>query len=339
MKFQAWLFFIGTSVILHMLGLSLYVSFQDKITPSREGQISNLDIVSDTELSLLEKWSTRPSLNSNSQSLSPQENNDDPSIQQPNASSKLIYQKKPYQLKLPIAKNNSITRISKNNTPVSDLNFTVRKPVSPTAMTNYDKSYVAIFTVTRIDEPEAFKSNTKEDTYIQSFEPKTVDLPQIDIYKDLPNYDPNNPRDLFPKKTSQIDRKPDQKNNNFAQTQFSSLQVPDQTPTLKSTNQSPQIQNNNSKIDDDISREWGFNIIKALKHAIENPSDVRGKASVSMELTISKDGNLLNVEIIQSSGNLRFDRAAQKATQLANFPRAPSSFTQEKKTFKIKLIL
>ena len=141
------------------------------------------------------------------------------------------------------------------------------------------------------------------------------------------------------KKTSQIDRKPDPKINNSDQTQFSSLQVADQKPIIDSTNQSTQIQNNNSKIDDDISREWGFKIIKALQRAVENPIGVRGEASVSMELTISKNGDLLNVKIIKSSGNVRFDTAAQRATQLANYPRAPSSFTQEKKTFKIKLIL
>ena len=206
-------------------------------------------------------------------------------------------------------------------------------------MTNYDEGYTAISTSTKIYKPNTLKSNTKEDFHTKIYEPKTADLPQIDISKPLLNYQPSNSTDPLPNKTLQIDRKPDPKIRNQVQTEFSSLQFPDQTPTLKSANQSPQIQNNNSQIDDDISREWGFNIIKALRHAINNPSDVRGEASVSMELTISKDGNLLNVKIIQSSGNLRFDRAAQKATQLANFPRAPLSFTQEKKTFKIKLIL
>tara|TARA_B100001059_G_scaffold108917_1_gene108742 strand:+ start:115 stop:735 length:621 start_codon:yes stop_codon:yes gene_type:complete len=206
-------------------------------------------------------------------------------------------------------------------------------------MPNYDEGYTAISTSTKIYKLDTLKSNTKEDIHTKIYEPKTADLPQIDISKPLLNYEPKNSTDPMPKKTLQIDRKPDPKIRNQVQTEFSSLQFPDQTPTLKSANQSPQIQNNNSQIDDDISREWGFNIIKALRHAINNPSDVRGEASVSMELTISKDGNLLNVKIIQSSGNLRFDRAAQKATQLANFPRAPLSFTQEKKTFKIKLIL
>ena len=117
------------------------------------------------------------------------------------------------------------------------------------------------------------------------------------------------------------------------------MQVADKKPILDSANQSTQIQNNKSKIDDDIAREWGFKIIKALKRAVENPIGVRGEASISMELTISKNGDLLNVKIIHSSGNSRFDSAAQRATHLANFPRAPSSFKKEKKTFKIKLIL
>ena len=339
MKLQAWLFFIGASIILHVFGLSFYVSFQDKITPSVEGFISNLEIVSDTELSLLEKWSTLPSLNSDSQSLAPQANNDHPPVQQPTANSKLIYQEKPYQLKLPITKDSSNPKISTNNTPVMDLSFTVKKPISPTAMADYDKGYIAINTVTGMDEPETLIGNTKEDIYRQNFEPKTAELPQIDIYKHLLNYETNNSKDPLPKKTSQIDRKPDPKISNLGQTQFSSLQVSDQKPTLEFTNQSPQIQNNNNKIDDDLSREWGFKIIKALKRAVENPIGVRGEASVSMELTISKDGDLLNVKIIQSSGNVRFDIAAQRATQIANFPQAPSSFTQEKKIFKIKLIL
>ena len=339
MKLRAWLFFVGASIILHMFGLSLYVSFQDKITPSIEGYTSKLEIVSDTELSLLKKWSTPPSLNSNSQLLAPQANNDHPTVQWPNANSKLIYQKSPYQLKVPITKTNSIPKIIKNNRPVSDLNFTVRKPISPTAMKNYDKAYIAIHTLTEIHEPETLKSYTKEDIYRQSYEPKTADLPQIDIYKDLLNYETNNPKYLLPKKTSQIDRKPDPKINNSDQTQFSSLQVADQKPIIEFTNQSTQIHNNNSKIDDDISREWGFKIIKALQRAVENPIGVRGEASVSMELTISKNGDLLNVKIIKSSGNVRFAKAAQRATKLANYPRAPSSFTQEKKTFKIKLIL
>ena len=339
MKFQAWLFFIGTSVILHILGLSLYISLQDKITPSKEGQISNLEIVSHAELSLMEKWSARPSLNSNSQSLYPQENNDDPPVQQPNANSAVNYQKIPVQIKQPTPKDRRVPKIQINNTLVTDSSSTVIKPISPITMPNYDEGYTAISTSTKIYKPDTLKRNTEDDFYTENFEPKIANHPQIDISKHLLNYEPNNSKDPLPKKTLQIDRKPDPKISNPVQKQFSSLQVPDQTPTLKSTNQSPQIQSNNSTIDDVISREWGFNIIKALKHAVENPSDVRGEASVSMELTISKDGDLLNVEIIQSSGNLRFDRAAQKATKLANFPRAPSSFTQEKKTFKIKLIL
>ena len=339
MKFQAWLFFIGASVILHIFGLSLYISLQDKIRPSKEGQISNLEIVRHAELSLMEKWSTRPSLNSNSQSLYLQENNDDLPVQQPNANSRVSYQKRPVQIKQPTPKDRRVPKIPTNNALVTDLSSTVIKPISPITMPNYDEGYTAISTSTKIYKLDTLKSNTKEDIHTKIYEPKTADLPQIDISKPLLNYQPSNSTDPLPNKTLQIDRKPDPKIRNQVQTEFSSLQFPDQTPTLKSANQSPQIQNNNSQIDDDISREWGFNIIKALRHAINNPNDVRGEASVSMELTISKDGNLLNVKIIQSSGNLRFDRAAQKATQLANFPRAPLSFTQEKKTFKIKLIL
>ena len=339
MKFQAWLFFIGASVILHIFGLSLYISLQDKISPSKEGQMSNLEIVRHAELSLMEKWSTRPSLNSNSQSLYLQENNDDLPVQQPNANSRVSYQKRPVQIKQPTPKDRRVPKIPTNNALVTDLSSTVIKPISPITMPNYDEGYTAISTSTKIYKLDTLKSNTKEDIHTKIYEPKTADLPQIDISKPLLNYEPSNSTDPLPNKTLQIDRKPDPKIRNQVQTEFSSLQFPDQTPTLKSANQSPQIQNNNSQIDDDISREWGFNIIKALRHAINNPSDVRGEASVSMELTISKDGNLLNVKIIQSSGNLRFDRAAQKATQLANFPRAPLSFTQEKKTFKIKLIL
>tara|TARA_B100000902_G_scaffold35345_1_gene42453 strand:- start:11 stop:1030 length:1020 start_codon:yes stop_codon:yes gene_type:complete len=339
MKFQAWLFFIGASVILHIFGLSLYISLQDKISPSKEGQMSNLEIVRHAELSLMEKWSTRPSLNSNSQSLYLQENNDDLPVQQPNANSRVSYQKRPVQIKQPTPKDRRVPKIPTNNALVTDLSSTVIKPISPITMPNYDEGYTAISTSTKIYKLDTLKSNTKEDIHTKIYEPKTADLPQIDISKPLLNYEPSNSIDPLPNKTLQIDWKPDPKIRNQVQTEFSSLQFPDQTPTLKSANQSPQIQNNNSQIDDDISREWGFNIIKALRHAINNPSDVRGEASVSMELTISKDGNLLNVKIIQSSGNLRFDRAAQKATQLANFPRAPLSFTQEKKTFKIKLIL
>ena len=339
MKLKAWLFFISASFILHMFGVSLYVSFQDKITPNLEGSTSNLEIISDIELSLLEKWSTKPSLNSDSQQLSPQANNDYPPAQNLNSNSKLIYQKKSNKLKLPIGKNNSIPKISKNNMPVSDLKFTVRKPIRPTAMANYDKAYKAISSVTAINIPKTLKSNTNKDIYRQSFETTTNDLPQIDIYKDMSNYEPNNPTDLLPKKSSQIDYRPDQKINKLDQTQFSSLQLANQKPILESVNQSTQIQNNKSKIEDDIAREWGFKIIKALKRAVEDPIGIRGEASISMELTISKNGDLLNVKIIHSSGNSRFDLAAQRATQLANFPSAPSSFNKEKKTFKIKLIL
>tara|TARA_B100001248_G_scaffold29309_1_gene19101 strand:- start:298 stop:540 length:243 start_codon:yes stop_codon:yes gene_type:complete len=78
-----------------MFGVSLYLSFQDKITPNIEGSTSNLEIISDTELSLLEKWRTQPSLNSDSQPLFPQANNDYLPSQAPNANSELIYKKNP----------------------------------------------------------------------------------------------------------------------------------------------------------------------------------------------------------------------------------------------------
>ena len=78
--------------------------------------------------------------------------------------------------------------LSKNNMPVSDLNLTVRKPIRPTPWQIIIK-HIRDIVSHGIDKPEYLKSNTKK-TFIVKVLTKTADLPQIDIYKDLSNYEP-----------------------------------------------------------------------------------------------------------------------------------------------------
>lgn len=62
------------------------------------------------------------------------------------------------------------------------------------------------------------------------------------------------------------------------------------------------------------------------------------EGTVTIGLTIEKNGKLKKVSIVSSSGSKILDRAAIKTTKKCNFPPFPPELSKEKIEFKVKLI-
>ena len=62
------------------------------------------------------------------------------------------------------------------------------------------------------------------------------------------------------------------------------------------------------------------------------------EGTVTIGLTIEKNGKLKKVSIVSSSGSKILDRAAIKTAKKCNFPPFPPELLKEKIEFKVKLI-
>lgn len=76
---------------------------------------------------------------------------------------------------------------------------------------------------------------------------------------------------------------------------------------------------------DKLKNIWGSKIRARVERRKKYPSGARGKASVVVQLTVSRNGKLLGHRIVSSSGNAKFDKAAVTAVVRAGkFPKAPA---------------
>ena len=58
-------------------------------------------------------------------------------------------------------------------------------------------------------------------------------------------------------------------------------------------------------------------IIKSIQSAWRKPMNIQDGLVCDLRLSINKNGRIVNVNLIRSSGNLRFDNSALKAVQRA----------------------
>ena len=56
-------------------------------------------------------------------------------------------------------------------------------------------------------------------------------------------------------------------------------------------------------------------IVKNIQEAWRKPINIQEGLICNLRLTINKNGRVLNVNLIKSSGNIRFDNSAIKAVQ------------------------
>ncbi|MEL6681645.1 MAG: energy transducer TonB [Pseudomonadota bacterium] len=86
----------------------------------------------------------------------------------------------------------------------------------------------------------------------------------------------------------------------------------------------------------ELQAVWGAQIRSRIENRKRYPAGARGSGQVVVSLSVSRDGQLLNANIRQSSGNAAFDQAALRAVSSAGrFPAAPSELQSTRYRFAL----
>jgi len=87
-----------------------------------------------------------------------------------------------------------------------------------------------------------------------------------------------------------------------------------------------------------LQQVWGAKIRSRIERRKRYPSGARGDGAVVVRLTISRDGQLLNSQVVRSSGVAVFDQAALRAIASARrFPKAPRGLPGTQFPFSLKI--
>ena len=84
-------------------------------------------------------------------------------------------------------------------------------------------------------------------------------------------------------------------------------------------------------------RQWGAKVRAAVERAKRYPSGTRASGTTRLNVRLNPAGQVVAVSVLQSSGDARLDRAAQRAVQRARLPRAPSDLTEASYAFGLSL--
>jgi TonB family protein len=82
---------------------------------------------------------------------------------------------------------------------------------------------------------------------------------------------------------------------------------------------------------------WGSKIHRAIELKKFYPSGTRAHGRVVLNIVVHSSGNLVNTEIIKSSGVILLDNAAITAVKRAHFPMAPEGIIEDRYRFQIPI--
>jgi TonB family protein len=115
-------------------------------------------------------------------------------------------------------------------------------------------------------------------------------------------------------------------------------------PMIASQSKQPKKNSDQQKLssqDAKITREnlhsWGSKIHRAIELKKFYPSGTRAQGRVVLNIVVHSSGNLVNTEIIKSSGVILLDNAAITAVKRAHFPMAPDGVTEDRYRFQIPI--
>lgn len=81
---------------------------------------------------------------------------------------------------------------------------------------------------------------------------------------------------------------------------------------------------------------WGAQIRRCISRRVQIPRDVRGGGTVTLDLTVGRNGAILGVGVAQSSGIAALDQAALSGAQRARgCPGAPAEVTDVSASFRL----
>lgn len=96
--------------------------------------------------------------------------------------------------------------------------------------------------------------------------------------------------------------------------------------------------NTSAKLKSDTAA-WATQIHNAIERKKFYPKGTRARGRVVIDVTIDRNGRLLQASIVQPSGFGVLDRAALEAVKRARFPKAPESLQQPRYNFRIPIKL
>ena len=101
-----------------------------------------------------------------------------------------------------------------------------------------------------------------------------------------------------------------------SKTVYQSINKIEFTPTIPNTNINQLLQEEeliSQQTDDLLVSEYSALIIKAIQSAWVKPKNIQDGLICDLRMTINKNGRVINIDLIKSSGNIRFDNSAIKA--------------------------
>jgi len=123
--------------------------------------------------------------------------------------------------------------------------------------------------------------------------------------------------------------------------QFHNLQkepmIASQPKQPKKNSDQMQASSKDAKKTKENLHSWGSKIHRAIELKKFYPNGTRAQGRVVLNIVIHSSGNLVNTEIIKSSGTILLDNAAITAAKRAHFPMAPEGVIEDRYRFQIPI--
>jgi len=113
--------------------------------------------------------------------------------------------------------------------------------------------------------------------------------------------------------------------------------IASQSKQPKKNSDQQKLSSQDAKIIRENLHSWGSKIHRAIELKKFYPSGTRAQGRVVLNIVVHSSGNLVNTEIIKSSGVILLDNAAITAVKRAHFPMAPDGVTEDGYRFQIPI--
>ncbi|MDE2379926.1 energy transducer TonB [Bradyrhizobium sp.] len=88
-----------------------------------------------------------------------------------------------------------------------------------------------------------------------------------------------------------------------------------------------------------LTADWGRKISAYFQQHLHYPEEKKGKATVTVSLVLNRRGNVVSVQVVESSGDQAYDREAVAMVRRSDpVPRPPAALTEETFSFKLPVI-
>jgi len=88
-----------------------------------------------------------------------------------------------------------------------------------------------------------------------------------------------------------------------------------------------------------LTAEWGRKISAYFQQHLRYPKEKKGKAVVTVGVVLNRRGNIVSVEVVESSGDQAYDREAISMVRRSDpVPQPPAALTEETFSFRLPVL-